>query len=117
VEARRVPRASMLKRARRLGIGPWEWIGLAASCVVCVFLMREIVGVEGDHQMLRGAVHQKEIQLAALEKQKAEEKKKLAYLQSEKGRDQILAERGYLKPGDRILLFPVEPQAGEESTP
>ena len=73
--------------------------------------------MQGDHQMLRNGVAQKEVQLAALEKQKHEDEKKLAYLQSEKGQEQILAQRGYLKPGDRILLFPVEADAsGDDST-
>jgi hypothetical protein len=31
-------------------------------------------------------------------------------LQWEKGRTQSLVERGYIKPGDRILLFPTTPE-------
>ena len=100
--------ASLAKRLRRLGLGPWEWIGLSVSCVICALLLTEIFTAQGDHQMLRTQVQHKEQQFAALEKQKHEDQKKLAYLKSEKGREQILAERGYLKPGDRILLFPSE---------
>lgn len=107
---RRVP---LQKKLRRLGLGPWEWAGLAVSCVISVFLLGEIVGAQSDHQMLRTQVDHKEQQLAALEKQKQEDQKKLAYLKSEKGREQILAERGYRKPGDRILLFPTEKTEGE----
>jgi hypothetical protein len=100
--------ASALKRLRRVGLGPWEWIGFGVSILACLFLLREIAGAQAEHHRLRVQVRQKEVQLTAINKQKYEEEKRLAYLRSEKGRDQILAERGYLKPGDRILLFPVE---------
>lgn len=108
------PRKSVLaSRWRAVRFGPWEWIGLGVSCVACVFLLREIAGAQGDHQMLARSVDAKQTQLAALDKQRDEESKKLTYLKSEKGREQILAQRGYLKPGDRILLFP-EPKAQSE---
>jgi hypothetical protein len=100
---------------RSVRFGPWEWIGLGVSCVACVFLLREIAGAQGDHRMLRRSVDAKQTQLAAIEKQRDEDGKKLAYLRSDKGRDQILAERGFLKPGDRILLFPApKPQSDEQ---
>lgn len=105
------------KRLRKIRFGPWEWAGLAASCIACALMVPIMYSVHGDNQMLRNAVDKKETQLAALEKQKHEDEKKLAYLQSEKGQEQILAQRGYLKPGDRILLFPVEAEAsGEDSS-
>ena len=112
-----VPRRNSLsKKLRRLRFGPWEWAGFAASLVACSLLLREIVAAQSDHQVIRRQLHDKQTQLAALEGQQREDEKKLAYLKSPKGREQILAERGYLKPGDRILLFPAE-KPDETSTP
>jgi len=48
-------------------------------------------------------------QLVALEEQLDNGKRRLAVLRSDKGREQLLVEHGFLKPGDRILLFPSEP--------
>ena len=101
---RRIKAKRRLRWKRRLT--PWEWAGFAASCIACAFLLRGIVVAEGNFRHLRGQVSEKRVQLAALERQKSEEKNRLAHLQSEEGRDQLLAERGYLKPGTRILLFP-----------
>jgi hypothetical protein len=105
---RRARRAPLWKRMRRVGFGPWEWIGLGASAVACLFLLRGIAGAQSEQRRLHAQVYAKQTQLAALDKQKHEEEKKLAYMRSEKGREQILAERGYLKPGDRILVFPAD---------
>ena len=119
--ASKTAKTPLSKKLRRLHFGPWEWAGLAVSVLVCGLLLGEIASAQADFLRLRGQVGQKEIQLAALEKQKHEEGKKLAYLQSEKGREQILAQRGYLKPGDRIPLFPEDAPQDElledESTP
>lgn len=100
---------------RLVKFGPWEWVGLGISGLACMFLLHEIAGAQADHQMMRVSVQQKQTQFAALQEQENEEKRKLAYLQSEKGREQILAERGYLKPGDRILLFPPDPETPTSS--
>jgi hypothetical protein len=103
-------RASLLKKMRCLRFGPWEWVGLGVSILACGLLIGEIAAAQSDHHMLRVAVREKTDQLESLEKQRREDGKKLAYLKSEKGREQILAERGYLKPGDRILLFSPDPK-------
>ncbi len=49
-------------------------------------------------------------QLSALEAQHDTMKRRLAFLQLPKGREQTLLEHGYIRPGDRILLFPSEPK-------
>jgi hypothetical protein len=108
--------SGLAKRLRGIRFGPWEWAGLAASCIACALMVPIMYSVHGDNQMLRNAVAKKETQLAALEKQKREDEKKLAYLQSEKGQEQIQAQRGYLKPGDRILLFPVAADASGDNS-
>lgn len=112
---RSIASSPLARKLRRVRFGPWEWTGLAASCIACALLLRAVVTAQADHQMLRNAVAAKETQLAALDKQKVEDEKKLAYLKSDKGREQILAERGYMKPGDRILLFPTKEQGSGES--
>jgi hypothetical protein len=52
-------------------------------------------------------------QLTALQEQLDVGQRRLNSLRSPKGREQILAEHGYLRPGDRMLLFPHRP--GEEN--
>lgn len=105
-----LPRRDRAKRRLRLKrrLTMWEWAGFVTSCIACSFLLRAIIVAEGDFRHLRGQVSEKQIQFAALERQKSEEKNRLAHLKSREGREQLLAERGYLKPGTRILLFPDE---------
>lgn len=110
-----LPKKNFQKKIRRLRFGPWEWIGLGVSVLACGLLVGEIASAQSDHQTLRVAVREKTAQRDALDKQLSEDSKKLAYLKSEKGREQILAERGYLKPGDRILLFPADPKPDSET--
>jgi hypothetical protein len=110
--AHNLPRRSsanlLVKRLRRVRFGPWEWIGLCASTAACLLLLRGIAGAQSEQHRLRELVTAKQTQLSALNQQKNEEEKKLAYMRSEKGREQVLAERGYLKHGDRILVFPAD---------
>jgi len=101
-----------LRFKRRLTL--WEKAGFAASCIACVILLREISGAQADFRQVASQVHDKQVHFQALDKQRVEEKNRLAHLKSEKGRDQLLAERGYLPPGDRILLFPAEETARED---
>jgi len=100
----KIKRRLQLKRR----LTPWELAGFAASCVACAFLLREISGAQADFRQIHQQVTEKQTQFRALDKQNSDEKARLAHLKSEKGREQLLAERGYLRPGDRILLFPTE---------
>ena len=93
-----------LRLKRRLT--PWELAGFAVSCLACAFLLRPISGAQSDLNRVHNQVVDKQAQFRALDKQNSDEKNRLAHLKSEKGREQLLAEHGYLRPGDRILLFP-----------
>jgi heme exporter protein D len=84
----------------------WEWLGFGLSVVACVSLWPLVLAAHSNLSTVSLQVEQRQVQLDALERQKAEEQGRLAHLKSEKGREQLLVERGYLKPGDRFLLFP-----------
>ena len=112
--ARRAKRGRRLRLKRRLT--PAEWIGFGASCAACFFLATALIPAERNLRHQRVQAREKEAQLASLERQKNEEKNRLAHLKSEAGRDQLLAERGYVAPGTRILLFPEEKKS-ESQTP
>lgn len=88
-----------------------EWIGFGASCVACAFLLPALLHAESSARHQRAQVREKQAQLASLERQTNEEKSRLAHLKSEAGRDQLLAERGYVAPGTRILIFPEDKTA------
>lgn len=99
-----------LRRRLRLkrSLTKWEWLGFGVSVVVCASLWPLVMAAHSNLSTVRLQVAEKQTQLDALERQKNEEQGRLAHLKSEKGREQLLVERGYLKPGDRFLLFPEE---------
>jgi cell division protein FtsB len=111
---RRAKRGRRLRFKRRLTMT--EWIGFGASCVACALLLPALFHAGSDMRHQRVQVREKQAQFAALDRQKNEEKNRLAHLKSEAGRDQLLAERGYVAPGTRILLFP-EDQKNSEDAP
>lgn len=97
----------------------WEWIGFVISFCVSVFLVQAIALTLTNHAKIQEQLHENQLQWSALERQRQEERQRLSFLKSDEGRGQLLAERGYLKPGDRILLFPseeeIETQAGTKN--
>ena len=103
-----------LRSKRRLT--PWELAGFAVSCVACAFLLNEIGGAQADLRQIHNQVVEKQENFRILDKQRNDEKNRLTRLKSEKGREQLLAERGYLRPGDRILLFPPEEKLTDGET-
>lgn len=109
-------RRRRLKRSLRLNrrFTGWEWLGFIASFSVSVFLVRSIALAESDHMRIQEQLSENRQQWDALERQRQEEEQRLTFLKSDEGRGQLLAERGYLKPGDRILLFPSEKTEDEE---
>lgn len=90
----------------RRKLNKWEWMGFGLSVVACISLWPLVMAARGNMAQVSVQVEEKQAQLSALERQRDEEKGRLAHLKSEKGREQLLVERGYLKPGDRFLLFP-----------
>lgn len=112
-------RKAKIKRRLRLKrrLTSWELAGFAVSSVACAFLLSEINRVQGDFRQMLARVQEKQAHYHALDKQRVDEKNSLAHLKSKKGRDQLLAERGYLQSGDRILLFPSEEKVSDTSQP
>jgi hypothetical protein len=78
--------------------------------MVSLVLLAMIQSSIADYQLFNGQVQSKESELRALNEQLSTGRKRLANLQWEKGRTQSLVEHGYVRPGDRILLFPATPE-------
>lgn len=82
---------------------------LIGSGVLTLFFLTIISLVYADYRWIETQVRLKEEHLAALKSQQAAGRRRLVVLTSTKGREELLLEHGYIKPGDRILLFPVTP--------
>ena len=88
--------------------GPTRVVAACAALVVSGLLLAVI---SSNHAQFR--THQAQAdghaqQLRALQTQHNDMKRRLAFLQLPKGREQVLLKNGYLRPGDRVLLFPDE---------
>lgn len=108
---RRAARRAELRRQRRaLGWKNMALLGAtaAASLVLWFYTAKSFVA----YQDFNDQVQAKHAQLGALEKQQTAAQARVTLLSSNKGRGQLLVERGYLRPGERILLFPA--RSGEE---
>ena len=103
IRALRRKRARQKLRARALMV-------LIPSIVISLFLMAATHVVMGDWRHWQGEVSAREAQMAALDTQLAIGRHRLTTLQAPKGREQLLVEHGFLRPGDRILLFPPTPE-------
>lgn len=80
------------------------------SAVFSLSLMAMTHVVWAEYRLYQGEVERKETTLDELQEQLETGHKRLAVLQSPKGREQLLIEHGYIRPGDRILLFPPTPE-------
>jgi hypothetical protein len=88
--------------------GPLRVLTACAALCVSFVLLAIIATNYGQYQEYDSQVDGKEGQLRALQSQHSDMKRSLAFLQLPKGREQVLLQNGYLRPGDRILLFPSE---------
>ncbi len=82
-----------------------------------LFLMAMTSVVAGDWRRFNGEVGRNEAQLKVLEAQLETGQRRLSVLESDKGREQLLIENGYLRPGERILLFPPDEIEKQEMQP
>ena len=96
-------------RARRRRL--WVWAQTLGFALAALLLMGTMFSVHGEYRKWQARVARREGELAALKTQLSVGEKRLAALQSPQGRQQMLIENGYLRPGDRILEFP--PDADE----
>lgn len=65
-----------------------------------------IAGEMREYEAMQARVEEKKQQLAALESQHEVGQRRLAVLRADKTHKSVLIEHGYIRPGDRILLFP-----------
>ena len=79
---------------------------LVPTLIFSLLLMAMTSVVAGDWQRFNDEVARNEKQLKVLNAQLETGKRRLSVLESDKGREQLLIENGYLRPGERILLFP-----------
>lgn len=98
------------KKARR-NIPYGSLLFVACTIVVSASMFMGIKKRYSEYYRFRDQVVERRAQLAALDKELAAKKARLAMLESKKGRSQLLIERGYIHPGERILLFPETPGA------
>lgn len=109
-------RAVRRKRARRraprlLWMIPASLIFLALSAMMAANL--------AQFRKYQRQADFKAAQLASLSETQSALSRRLTFLQLPKGREQVLLEHGFLKSGQRILLFPTEkaaPNAASDSS-
>ena len=109
---KRAARRAELRRQKR-AIG-WKNVAVlgvtgAVSLVLWVYTAKAYMAYgDFDEQ-----VQAKRAQLHALEEQQTAARARVTLLSSDKGRAQLLVERGYLRPNERILLFPARGSEAE----
>ncbi|BCM90137.1 hypothetical protein IAD21_01988 [Abditibacteriota bacterium] len=79
------------------------WLGFAAATAVIV---GAATGVRSELKSAKGRVASKQVTLKALQTQLAQGRKRLSAFNGGSGRERALAENGFIKPSERILLFP-----------
>lgn len=94
-------RAQKKVRARQNNLLAWT-IALA----VTIMIGGTAAGVWSELQTVKGRVAQKRSTLADLSMQLESGKKRLGALASSSGKERVLVENGFIKPGERLLLFP-----------
>ncbi len=67
-------------------------------------------GVWREYKEVRAKVQTKQATLHDLRAQLARARKRLAGFNKGSGRERALAENGFVRPGERILLFPPSPE-------
>ena len=116
VEAEHALRAA--NRARRRRRNKARAGGVLKALLVSAFSLGLWVAIAiglADFRWAQSELGQKRVQLAALQAQLETGQARLNALQVDKGQAQSLIEHGYVRSGDRILLFPPEPDAAHAS--
>ncbi|RYX85453.1 hypothetical protein EON83_05665 [bacterium] len=91
------------KKAERRRKNWLVWLGFAAATAVIV---GTAAGVRSELKHANARVASKQSTLKALQNQLAQGKRRLSAFKGGSGRERALAENGFIKPGERILLFP-----------
>ena len=88
-------------------------IGVAASVALGWGTLRALHGPQG-YTFWHAKVQYDNDRLASLQSQLEDQQHLLTTLKGPNGRDIVLHERGYVRPGERILLFPqAQPTPGD----
>jgi hypothetical protein len=77
------------------------------SCAA-LFLLVTILSMRAEYSDWKAQVARRQAEYDALQIKLKHEEKRLAALKSPQGRAELLIDNGYLKPGDRYLVFPAE---------
>ncbi len=101
--------AARVRKRRRARSRIVRLLGAGAVGAVLLGLTALLKISHADYSAVRDEVASREAQLRTLQTQQRSGHRRLAALQHEKGRAQSLIEHGYVRPGDRILLFPSTP--------
>ncbi|HEX8465164.1 MAG TPA: hypothetical protein VF627_11155 [Abditibacterium sp.] len=98
-------RAQKKAQARRRGLLAWS-----LALVVSVMIAGTAAGVWSELESTRQRVAQKQATLADLKDQLGVGQRRLRALSSASGKERVLVENGFIRPGERLLLFPKNPK-------
>jgi len=115
-------RAKRKKQQKRKNWGVWLGFAAISAMLAGVALgihsvpkargkWPHLKGVWGELKEVRAKVATKKATLHDLRVQLAGAQKRLAGFNRGSGRERALAENGFVRPGERILLFPPDPNA------
>ncbi len=112
-------RARKKKQTRRKN---WlVWLGFVAATAVIAGTAfgvssryLQVKGIMSEYKGVKARVATKQETLRALRAQLDAGSKRLATLGGGSGRERALAENGFIRPGERILLFPRDPKTSGE---
>ena len=90
-------------KAKKGGTSWLVWLGAGAISVV---LLGATLGVWSEYRATKARVAARREVLVDLEKQAQNGRQRLKALSNKGGREQLLLENGYIRPGERLLLFP-----------
>lgn len=110
-QARSENSSPVVTRKRRAQVRRRKYTVMAITALfsgAALFLMVTIFSMRAEYSDWKAQVERREAEYSALQKKLTDEQKRLAALKSPQGRAELLIDNGYLKPGDRYLVFPAE---------
>jgi len=98
------------RRRQRVRARLFSVLVLILGALASLFLLALIYVAHAEYSGIKAQVEGQEAKLAALDAQYEVGQRRLQALESGKGVERLLIEHGYIRPGDRILLFPPTPE-------
>ncbi len=108
-----VRRKRAMRRAPRL---LWFFLGATVFCMFSIPLSIMLMTNWAEFRSNRAQADFKAAQLASLQGTQDSLEQRLAFLQMPKGREQVLLEHGFIKPSQRVLVFPATKDVAPSST-